>query len=93
MRSPLCQWTFSFCKAKAMNPMEKAAVEYHAIVEHNTKLLVGAENAIAKLKQIPASQRTDLLVAKLDHWKKIRSALRWSLGIAKQRYRRTVNVN
>lgn len=66
---------------------------FEAIVCHNQSLIAGCDKAIAKLKSIPKEKRTSLVENHIDHWEKMKSALKWSTAIARQKYRGAGNVN
>ncbi len=59
--------------------------EFVAIDKHNALLIAAADTNLDGLMQILPKDRSDNAKGKIRYWKAVRSALRWSTEIARQR--------
>lgn len=60
-------------------PARYSKREAAAIRDHLSRMIVGCDNALAKLRSIPRP-RPDFVEANIAYWKHARQALRWALS-------------
>ena len=62
------------------------------IIEHNNRLIEGAEIDLMNLRGLPDSMLTPDNTGMIEYWRHAIKALKWSNAIAKQRIKATPNA-
>lgn len=61
------------------------------ILDHNENLSSAAQRSVDRFRQVLSRGPNVDAEKQLTYWKNVRSALRWSSGIAKQRANKLIN--
>lgn len=59
--------------------------ELAAIERHMAAMIVAAENALAKYRLVPKSERNVTITEAIKYWRNVRSGYRYALEIARQK--------
>lgn len=66
-------------------PYELTLDQFRAIEVHTNAMIEAAENGRSKMRQINPAMRTPQVNNQIQYWTNAIAALKWSLGLARQR--------